>query len=90
MSYEIRIKPSAVKELRGLSKKDRARIVDRIQVLSDDPRPRGSEKLTGGARYRVRQGTFRIPYEVDDEDRIVTVTRAGTRRCRWWTTAGTS
>ncbi len=80
MSYEIRIKPSAVKELRALSKKDRARIVDRIQVLSDDPRPRGSEKLTGGARYRVRQGTFRVLYEVDDEHRIVTVVKIGYHR----------
>lgn len=80
MSYEIRIKPSAVKELRDLPKKDRARIVDRIQVLSDDPRPRGCEKLTGGARYRVRQGTFRVLYEVDDEDRIVTVVKIGHRR----------
>jgi mRNA interferase RelE/StbE len=80
VSYELRIKPSAVKELKNLPKKDRARIVDRVEALSDDPRPRGYEKLTGGARYRVRQGTFRILYEVDDEDKLVTVIKIGHRR----------
>lgn len=80
MSYELRIKPSAVKELKNLPKKDRARIVDRVQALSDDPRPRGCEKLTGGPRYRVRQGRFRVLYEVDDEDNLVTVIKIGHRR----------
>ena len=80
MSYELRIKPSAVKELKNLPKKDRARIVDRVEALSDDPRPRGCEKLTGGARYRVRQGTFRVLYEVDDEDEFITVIKIGHRR----------
>lgn len=80
MSYELRIKPSAVKELKNLPKKDRARIVDRVQALSDDPRPRGCEKLTGGLRYRVRQGTFRVLYEVDDEGKLVTVIKIGHRR----------
>jgi len=80
VSYELRIKPSAVKELSALRKQGRLRIVDRIQALSDDPRPRGCEKLTGGARYRVRQGPFRVLYEVDDEDRVVTVVKIGHRR----------
>jgi mRNA interferase RelE/StbE len=80
VSYELRIKPSAVKELRALRKRDRVRIAERIQNLSDDPRPRGCEKLTGGVRYRVRQGAFRVLYEVDDEEGIVTVVKIGHRR----------
>ena len=80
MSYERRRKPSAVRELKSRPKKDRGRIVDRVEALSDDPRPRGCEKLTGGARYRVRQGTFRVLYEVDDEDKLVTVIKIGHRR----------
>jgi len=80
VSYELRIKPSAVKELKNLPKKDRARIVDRVQALSDDPRPRGCEKLTGGLRSRVRQGTFRVLYEVDGEGKLVTVIKIGHRR----------
>jgi mRNA interferase RelE/StbE len=80
VSYELRIKPSAVEELRALRKRDRVRIAERIRNLSDDPRPRGCEKLTGGVRYRVRQGAFRVLYEVDDEEGIVTVVKIGRRR----------
>ena len=80
MSYDLRIKPSAAKELRSLEPAGRRRVVDRIESLAEDPRPRGCEKLTGGARYRVRQGSHRVLYEVDDEAHIVTVVKIGHRR----------
>jgi hypothetical protein len=54
-------------------------MADRIEALSGDPRPRGCEKLTGGVRYRVRQGSYRVLYEVDDKDRVVTVVKIGHR-----------
>ena len=80
MNYDLRIKPSAVKELRALQPADRRRVVDRIEALAEDPRPRGCEKLTGGSRYRVRQGFQRVLYEVDDGAQIVTVVKIGHRR----------
>ena len=50
------------------AKADRQRIVVRIQGLASEPRPRGSEKLAGYAdRYRIRQGSYRIVYFIDDE-----------------------
>ena len=80
MSYDLRIKPSAVKELKALQDKARGRLVERIEELSSDPRPRGCEKLTGGSRFRVRQGAYRVLYEVDDQTRTVTVVKIGHRR----------
>jgi mRNA interferase RelE/StbE len=80
VSYELRIKPSAVRELMALQDDVRSKVVARIQALAEDPRPRGCEKLTGGPRYRVRQGSYRVLYEVDDEAREVTVVRIGHRR----------
>lgn len=80
MSYDLRIKPSAVKELRSLQPADRRRVVERIEALAEDPRPPGCEKLTGGARCRVRQGSQRVLHEVDDEAQIVTVVKIGHRR----------
>ena len=80
MSYDLQIKQSAVKELRALQPADRSRVVDRIEALAEDPRPLGCEKLTGGTRYRVRQGSQRVLYEVDDEAQIVTVVKIGHRR----------
>lgn len=79
-SYELRIKPSAVKELEALQHQDRRRVVARIQGLSDECRPQGCEKLTGHDRYRVRQGALRILYEVDDDAHTVTVVKIGHRR----------
>ena len=78
--YELRIKPSAVKELEALQIQDRRRIATRIQALPEDRRPPGCEKLTGGDRYRIRQCVFRVLYEVDDAARIVTVVKIGHRR----------
>ena len=80
MNYDLRIKPSAVKELKALQPADRRRVVERVQALAEDPRPRGCEKLTGGSRYRVRQGSQRVLYEVDDEAQVVTVVKIGHRR----------
>ena len=79
-SYEIWIKPSAVGELEAIPLKDRRRLAARIQGLSADPRPRGCEKLTGGDRYRLRQGNYRVLFEVDDISRSVTVVKIGHRR----------
>jgi mRNA interferase RelE/StbE len=79
-SYRLLIKPSAAKELEGLPTKDRRRVVTRMQGLSAQPRPRGCEKLTGHDLFRVRQGKYRILYEVQDQDLVVTVFKIGHRR----------
>ena len=80
-SYSILIKPSAIKELEDIpTKKDRGRIVTRIRSLTDDPRPRGCEKLSARERFRVRQERYRIVYEVDDKNAVVTVVKIGHRK----------
>lgn len=52
----------------------------RIEGLAHDPRPSGSEKLSGQERFRVRQGTYRIVYEIKDQELIVTAVKIGHRR----------
>lgn len=79
-SYRLLIKPSAVKELEALPLKDRRRVAKRLQGLSDQPRPPGCDKLTGRELYRVRQGHYRIVYEVVDNDLTVTIIKIGHRR----------
>jgi len=80
--YRLLIKTSAAKELDAVgAKADRQRIIDRVRDLASDPRPQGSEKLAGYAdRYRVRQGSYRIIYLVDDERREVTIFKVGHRK----------
>jgi mRNA interferase RelE/StbE len=78
--YELRFKPSVAKDLRGIPRADVQRILRRIEALRDDPRPTGSEKLSGQERYRVRQGQYRILYTVTDAELIVEVVKVGHRR----------
>lgn len=79
-SYSLEIKRSAAKELAQEPPKDRGRIIARIQALADDPRPVGAEKLSGQERYRVRQGDYRILYEIEDQDLRIMVVKIGHRR----------
>ncbi len=79
-SYKLLIKPSAAKELEALPKKDRKRVVSRIRILADEPRPPGCEKLSGHDLYRVRQGDYRILYTVQDADLMVVIFTIGHRR----------
>ena len=79
-SYSVRIKRSAERELKTLSKTALQRIIGKIRTLSENPRPRGCEKLSSDERYRVRQGDFRVVYAVDDERQLVEIVKIGHRR----------
>ena len=79
-NYKVFIKPSAVKEIEALPKKDRSRIIQKIKGLAADPRPPGCEKLTGEDKYRIRQGSYRIVYSITDKELIVIVVKVGHRR----------
>lgn len=79
--YKVFIKPSAVKEIEAVSlKKDRQQIMRRIAKLTDDPRQVGSQKLSGYDRYRIRQGSYRIVYGIEDDELVVYVVRVGHRK----------
>jgi mRNA interferase RelE/StbE len=79
-SYELSFKRSVAKDLRELPKQDVKRILQRLRALRDDPRPPGCERLSGQERYRVRQGVYRIVYEIHDDVLVVTVVKVGHRR----------
>ncbi len=80
-SYKIEIKRSAQKEIQAVgTKKDRYRIVKRIKELAADPRPPGVEKLSGSPCYRVRQGAYRIVYEIQDDVLIIHILKVGHRK----------
>ncbi len=77
--YELRVRPSVAKDLRGIPKADVKRILARMESLRGDPRAPGCEKLGGAELYRVRQGVYRIVYEIHDEYIVVEVIRVGHR-----------
>jgi mRNA interferase RelE/StbE len=79
--YSVFIKPSAVKEIEAVSrKKERQQIMQHIGQLADTPRPPGCQKLSGYDRYRIRQGSYRIVYGIEDEELVVYVVRVAHRK----------
>jgi len=78
--YKITIKKSAAKELEDIPQKDLRKIIKRIRSLARDPRPHGSQKLSGQERYRVRQGDYRIVYSIEDKDLLIDILKIGHRR----------
>ena len=78
-SYELVFKKSVAKDLRSIPKKDIARILQRIDALRDDPRGEGCVKLSAQERYRVRQGVYRIVYEIRENELIVMLVKIGHR-----------
>ncbi len=79
-SYNVRILASAEKELRCVPHPQLKRLAARLQGLAGNPRPHGSEKLSGEDRHRIRQGDWRIVYSIDDEKKEVVVVKVGHRR----------
>jgi mRNA interferase RelE/StbE len=80
LRYEVRIVPSAEKEMERLSIPVYVRISTKILSLEENPRPRGTRKLSGREEYRLRVGDFRILYLIDDRTNSVTVVAVGHRR----------
>jgi mRNA interferase RelE/StbE len=79
-SYRIVFRKSVTRDLRSIPNKEVARILQRMEELQEDPRPVGSEKLSGQERYRIRQGVYRIIYEVADALLVVTVVKVAHRK----------
>ncbi len=77
--FEILFKDSVWKDLRKIPKTHLKRILSRIEKLKDDPRPIGSEKLTGQELYRVRQGKYRIIYSIQDNELTIWAIKVGHR-----------
>ncbi len=80
MAYHVILKRSTEKELDALQANIRERIIKRLLVLEDNPRPSGIKKLQGQESYRLRVGDFRVLYTVDDKAKRVVILAVGHRR----------
>ena len=83
MSYSVRIKGSAAKELAHLPRHARERLIEAIEELGEQPL--AGALLKGGLRglRRLRIGSYRIVYEVLDDELVVLVVRVAHRRASY-------
>ena len=63
-----------------LPAKEFQKIESAINSLERDPRPSGCKKLTARDGWRIRAGSYRIIYEIDDHSKIITILHVGHRR----------
>ena len=69
--YQLLIEKQVQKQLQKIPEPDYSRIKTAILQLAEHPRPAGCKKLKGRPGYRIRQGDYRIIYEI--KDHILTV-----------------
>ena len=80
MTYEILIERRAQRALGKVVQPQRDRIISAIRRLSEDPRPPGVKKLSGRDAWRIRIGSYRVLYEIQDAKLVVLVVEIGDRR----------
>ena len=82
MTYRIEITASAKKEMRSLPISAHRRIVEGILALKNGPRPLPQSKKLRSPHegYRIRIGTWRVLYVVNDEDSLIIVYAVRHRR----------
>jgi mRNA interferase RelE/StbE len=78
--YEIELSNKAYKFLSKSKVESLPLIKKKILSLMDEPRPVGCEKLKSTNYYRIRQGDFRIIYEINDSHKKVTIVSIGHRK----------
>ncbi len=78
--YELFIERAVFKHLKKVPQNDYDKIMEAIANLANNPRPHGYIKLKGRLGYRIRQGKYRVIYEINDNKLIVNVIDAGDRK----------
>ncbi len=80
MSFSIRIKESAAKELRRVARPERTRIVSAIDRLAETPHLGAALKGDLRGLRRIRVGDYRVVYEIRDDELVVLAVRVAHRR----------
>ena len=78
--YSLQVRPSVRKDVEAIPQKELKKILARMEGLRENPRPPTSMKLSGLEYYRIRQGDYRIVYEIDDPHSIALVAKIAHRR----------
>jgi mRNA interferase RelE/StbE len=79
-TYNITLSKTAQKQLDKLSDNIADPILEAIAVLANNPRPNGCKKLKGRDGYRIRQGDYRIIYDIFDNTLTIDVVTVAHRK----------
>ena len=79
MSYKVRLRRAAQKQLDKLARRDYQVIAQAISALEHEPRPKRVKKLAESGLWRIRVGQYRVVYAIDDKESLVIVVRVARR-----------
>ncbi len=76
--YRLEVSPAADRDLEKLKgriiRQDFDRLQEAVAGLAEEPRPQGVRKIKGEEKaYRIRVGSYRVVYEVYDNDKLVLI-----------------
>ena len=80
MNYSLFITRSAQKEFTKIDKEAALKIKHDIENLSLNPRPAGCIKLKDRSGWRIRSGSYRVIYEIFDNENRVNILHVGHRK----------
>lgn len=78
--YNLTIKGSAKKQLKKLPSNVSKKLWGAIKSLTITPRPNGYKKLTNSNLYRIKEGVYRIVYDILKEEVVISIITVGHRR----------
>jgi mRNA interferase RelE/StbE len=79
--YNVQFVATAAKEFRALPTDIKRRVGVAVEILRKNARSADTHKLRAHERlYRIRVGHYRVVYEIDDQSRIIRITRVRHRR----------
>lgn len=80
MSYQVRIKSKAEKQLDKVPLPDREKILKKLSELQNPFFFQQIEKLHGVDGYRVRVGDYRVLFTIDQKKKVIMVFRVKHRK----------
>lgn len=75
--YRVDLRRKPQRALDRLPDNDFDAVVKAVRELANSPRPKGVEKIKTAGLWRVRQGDYRVVYDIDDKQKVITVVRIG-------------
>ena len=79
LSYEIKIKPKALKQLKKLPKEIAARILNKVVFIKDTPQS-FMKKLESKNIWSLRVGDYRVLIDIFEDKRLMEIIKVGHRK----------
>ncbi len=81
MAYEVWLEKRAERDLKRLPQDVFKNVIRQIKPLAKKPRPTGCRKIMGSKNdWRIKVGTYRVVYEIDEKEKAVKIMRVKHRR----------